>query len=97
MVDGFAMGSFKNGSEGTNGHWEFAIINEGAVFHCRDEMFTTPKLTTASNVMELVCHTMGFGVQRIMRIAQLNSGWGSVGMMELGQDVPLLHALKGRR
>jgi hypothetical protein len=88
MVDGFAVGSFRDGSEGANGHWEFTIINEGAVFHCRDEMFTIPKLTTVGNAMELLC---------IRRIAKLNRGWGSVGMMEQGQDVPLLHALKGRR
>ena len=51
MVDGFAAGSFWDGSEGANGHWEFAIINEGTVFCGRDEMFIIPKPTTASNTM----------------------------------------------
>ena len=86
MVDGFAVGSFRDGSEGTNGHWEFAIIYEGTVFLCRDEMFIIPESTTASNAMELLSRPMGFGVRRIRRITWLNSGWGSVGMMEQGQD-----------
>jgi hypothetical protein len=56
------MGSFRDGSEGANGHWENVIINEGTVFCCRDEMFIILKLTTASNAMELLCPPMGFSV-----------------------------------
>ena len=76
---------------------KFAIINEETVFRCRDEMFIIPESTTASNAMELLSRPMGFGVRRIRRITWSNSGWGSVGMMEQGQDFLPLHALKRRQ
>ena len=62
MVDSFAAGSFRDGSEGANGQRKFTIIHEGTVFRCRDEMSIIPESTTASNAMELLSRPMGFGV-----------------------------------
>jgi len=62
ILDGFAAGSFRDGSEGSNRQRKFAIINEGTVFWCRDEMFIIPESTSASNAMELLSRPMGFGV-----------------------------------